>query len=94
MSNLENFRQQIDLLDAQLIELLGRRFEVVRNVAHFKKEQGIPMMQAARIDAVKERTARLAAQYSVGPEFISALYDLIIEESCRVEDQIIENQDR
>ena len=94
MSTLENFRQQIDVLDAELIKLLGHRFEVCRKVARLKKERGIPMMQQARIGVVKERCVQLGMQYQVDKEFILDLYDLIIKESCRIEEQIINGDDQ
>jgi chorismate mutase-like protein len=88
-SNLQVLRQQLDDVDAQLVELLGRRFQICRRIAAVKQEQAIPMMQTDRIALVKQRTATLAAAHGVSEQFIGRLYDLIIGEACRLEDQIM-----
>lgn len=89
MPTLENYRSQIDALDAQLIRTLGARFEICRQIAEFKKEQFIPMMQSGRVEEVKRRCAELGQQYGVNPDLVVQMYGLIINESCRVEDAII-----
>jgi chorismate mutase-like protein len=90
MNQLEQFRQEIDALDAQIIEALGKRFEVCRQVAHFKKAEGIAMMQPGRVEEVKKRRQELGLEHGIIPDFMLHLYSLIIQESCRMEDKIIE----
>lgn len=91
MDQLNQFRQEIDILDTQIIEALGKRFEVCRQVAHFKKAENIPMMQPARVEEVKKRRQELGIKHSIDADFMLKLYSLIIQESCRIEDEIIEN---
>jgi 4-amino-4-deoxychorismate mutase len=93
MEKLSEYRILIDSIDAELIELLGKRYAVCRDVARFKKAQAIPMMQSGRVDKVKDRCATLAAGYGVDPGFIRELYTLIINEACRIEDRIIDSTD-
>jgi para-aminobenzoate synthetase len=92
MDQLSQFRQEIDNLDTQIIEALGKRFEVCRQVAHFKKATKIPMMQPGRVEEVKRRRQELGLQHSIDADFMLNLYSLIIQESCRIEDEIIENE--
>jgi chorismate mutase len=92
MSGLEGFRQEIDAVDSQIIEALAKRFEIAKRVADFKKQQGIPMMQADRVEAVKQRRRELGMQHGLDGGFMVALYSLIIQETCRMEDEIIETQ--
>ncbi len=86
---LASFRTVLDAVDAQLVELLGRRYGVCREVAHFKKTHGIAMMQSGRVEAVKKRCAELGSAHGVDPAFVRKLYDLIIAEACRLEDEIM-----
>jgi chorismate mutase len=86
---LATFRSALDVLDEQIVQLLGRRYAICRDVAHYKKQHRIPMMQTGRVAAVKDRCARLASAHNVDPVFLRGLYDLIIAESCRLEDEII-----
>ena len=48
-------------------------------------------MQPARVEQVKDRCADKAAQRAVDPDFMRSLYSLIIDETCRIEDEIIQN---
>ena len=89
MNSLEDFRREIDKLDGMLLEALGRRLSVCAEVARFKKSNNIPMMQPTRVEAVKDRVASIAARHDLRPEFVRELYGKIIDEACRLEDDII-----
>lgn len=89
MSSLEDFRREIDKLDAVLLETLGKRLAVCAEVARFKKSNNIPMMQPARVEMVKDRAAALGGKHNLRPEFVRELYGQIIGEACRLEDDII-----
>lgn len=89
--SLDDFRSQLDQLDTQIVSLLARRFDVCRDVARYKRQQGIPMMQPARVQIVKQRAAERARLAGVNEEFIVALYTAIIAEACRLEDDIIQS---
>jgi len=90
MEDLSNFRAALDRIDAQLIELLGQRFDICRKVANFKRTHKVPMMQPDRVKAVHQRNAELAKIHSVNPKFVQDLYTLVISEACRLEDEIID----
>ena len=90
MNTLENFRREIDLLDSRIIEAIGSRLEVRRQIAHLKREQFIPMMQHGRIEEVRRHCAELCAEHGVSTDLADAIYRLIISESCRIENEIID----
>lgn len=89
MSTLTDLRNEIDLLDAQLVAVLGQRVEVCRTIARIKREQQISMMQPGRVAEVKRRCAQLGQLHGLDPDFITQLYQRIIDETCRIEDEII-----
>jgi chorismate mutase len=86
---LAGHRRAIDEIDDSLMKLLGERFEICRQVAEVKTRAGLPMMQPARIDEVLERIERLARQHDVDPQFARLLYRAIIDEMCRIEDELM-----
>ncbi|MCR9278929.1 MAG: chorismate mutase family protein [Pseudomonadaceae bacterium] len=90
MEKLADFRKQINALDIEIIALLGKRLDVCRNVGEYKKANEIPMMQSARVGEVKDRVAKLGAEHKLDPDFMRSLYTLIIDEACRIEDEIID----
>jgi len=90
MDAMTQFRVELNQIDEQLVTLLGKRFEICGQVALFKRASGIPMMQPARVAEVKERSAQLAASNGVNPGFVRALFGMIIDEACRLEEEIID----
>ena len=43
MNGLDPFRRRLDALDEGITRLLGERFEVCREIAHYKRAHDIPM---------------------------------------------------
>ena len=86
---LEDLRAQLDETDARLLEDLRQRLEICGRIGLHKKRHGIAMMQPARIGIVQQRAAAFAALHGLNVEFLHVLYALIIEETCRLEDEII-----
>jgi chorismate mutase len=91
MDKLAGFRGELNAVDAEIVRLLGRRYGICRAVAHYKREHGIPMMQPGRVAEVKERCAQMAREHGMDPDFARRLYGMIIDEACRMEDEIIDD---
>jgi chorismate mutase-like protein len=87
---LEPFRRRLDVLDEQIAELLGERFEVCREVARYKSEHEIPMMQPDRVKLVRERYLARGAEVGLPAEFTSQLFELLIATTCRLEDELMD----
>lgn len=92
MQELKPLRQKIDALDDRIIELLGQRFEIVRDVAALKAEKGIPAVLPDRIEEVKARCADLGAGKGLDPHFVRNLYTVIIDYACSLEDNLIASE--
>ncbi|MFD5493155.1 chorismate mutase family protein [Streptomyces sp. NPDC001812] len=86
---LEELRSDLDEIDARFLEVIRERIQKCVDIGHFKREHDVPMMQPHRIGVVQERAARFGELHGVDPEFLRRLYDLVIEETCRVENQVI-----
>jgi chorismate mutase-like protein len=87
---LETLRAELDGIDAEFLEALGARVAVCRRIAYYKRDHGVPMMQPHRIGVVQQRAARFADANGLDLTFMQQLYDLIIGETCRIEDLIID----
>ena len=46
--NLEELRAQIDTVDASIVELFQQRMDIAAQIAKFKQENGLPILQSAR----------------------------------------------
>jgi 4-amino-4-deoxychorismate mutase len=90
VNRLDDCRAQLDRLDAELIATLGKRFAVCREIARFKSEHDVPMMQPMRVELVRARYAALGAEAELPPGFAADLYALILGATCEMEDELIE----
>jgi chorismate mutase len=89
-NGLEPFRRRLDTIDDQIARLLGKRLEICREVAVYKSEHGIPMMQPERVKIVRERYLSRGAEHDLPEEFSSDLFDLLIATTCRLEDELMD----
>lgn len=87
---LAPFRGRIDELDDQIVGLIAERLAICAEVGQFKAQHGIAVMQPGRVDAVKDRNAARGEAAGLRPDFIRALYGLIIDEACALEDEIVD----
>jgi 4-amino-4-deoxychorismate mutase len=88
-NGLEPYRRRLDGLDDQIARLLGERFEVCREIARYKLDHGIPMMQPHRVDAVRERYLARGAEAKLPAEFSGDLFELLIAATCKEEDELM-----
>lgn len=86
---LAALRAELDRIDGELLEQLKARIECCVRIAHVKRTHAVPMMQPHRIGVVQERAARFADTHGIDREFMRQFYELIIAETCRVEDLVI-----
>jgi methylmalonyl-CoA epimerase len=93
MPPLSDFRQRIDVIDEQILDLLDRRFAIAREVATHKRGTETPMMQPDRMREVVDGAVTLAGERALSRDFARRLYELITEETCAVEAAIISKPD-
>ncbi|GAA3494193.1 chorismate mutase family protein [Streptomyces albogriseolus] len=87
--DLPALRGQLDAVDAVLLEAVRERLEICLRIGEYKRVHGVPMMQPQRIAAVQDRAARFARRHGIDPAFLHRLYDVMIAETCRLEDEWI-----
>ena len=83
---LAPYRVRINELDAQIVALLGKRFDVIREVAVLKAEHGIHPILPDRIEEVVLHARAQAAKSNVNPDLIEKLYRIIIQTACDEEE--------
>ena len=59
---LKDIRNTIDQIDDQMLELFVRRMEVARDVAAYKKEHGLPILDSGREREVLNRVTEKAGE--------------------------------
>ena len=89
VEELERLRAQLDALDRALLDTVRDRVRCCVRIAAVKRSHRVPMMQPHRIAIVQQRASSYAAENGIDPDFLRRLYDVIVEETCRVEDLVI-----
>ncbi len=91
-AELTLLREQIDTIDAQVVELLANRFNIVKQIALVKAAHQMPVLASARIKKVKERVGILATSKGLGAEIVKRIYETIHNEACLIEKAVIANK--
>ena len=84
---LKPYRDQIDVLDNQIVDLLVKRYNVVRDVAVVKQQHNIPSAIEERLKEVIDRVADRAGEDN--EDMLCEIYALILAVACDLEDEII-----
>jgi chorismate mutase-like protein len=84
------FRERLDSIDEEIARLLGERFQICREVAEYKSEHGIPMMQPERVAEVRARYLARGADANLPADFSGDLFELLIAATCKLEDELME----
>lgn len=85
---LTSLRSEIDSIDAQLLELLSKRFDVVKKVWEYKKEKWIPALQSGRWKSVLESRIEHWKRLGIPPGCIEKIWNNIHETALDLENNI------
>jgi len=81
---VEHLREQIDAIDAQLLDLLNRRAEVALEVGRHKRESGLDLRDVRREAQILSRARDLNAG-PLDPAAVERLFRAILDESRRAQ---------
>jgi len=85
---LEKLRHQINHLDDELMEILGQRMKVAEQIAIYKKENNITILQTNRWNEILNRACDKAATLGLSREFITKYFDAVHMESINHQTRI------
>lgn len=77
--SLESLREEIKLIDRELVELIARRTYVADSIAQVKSEQGLPTTDEGQEARVMERAGANAEHFDVDANLVKAVFRLLIE---------------
>lgn len=82
---LQTYRDQIDTIDSEMIYLLSRRVEIVKQIWLLKKDMWIQPLQPARWQQVLDNLKSDAKEQGVNENFIEDIWNRIHKESLDLE---------
>lgn len=81
--SLNTLRQQIDELDNNLMELLTKRMRISREIAEYKKQHNMAVVQTARYSEILDKRGAQGVLCGMDADFVKNIYEHIHEESVR-----------
>lgn len=87
--NLAMLRRQIDSIDNELLDVLARRMSISREIGRYKKENSMPVVQAARYNDVLRSRIKLGEDLGMSPDFMRTFLLALHDESVRQQIQIL-----
>lgn len=86
---LNDFRDQIDSIDYQLLELLAKRMHIVENIGKYKQKNNISIFQLKRWIGIIESRIEFGKQFEMHEPFVKKMLQLVHRESIRQQAEIM-----
>jgi len=92
-NKLNNFRQMIDEIDDELINLLRKRISIIEDIGVYKKEHNITVFQIERWQEILRTRSQWAEKLGLSRNHIEKLCQLLHEESIRVQNEVMNRKE-
>jgi chorismate mutase len=88
-SHLEKFRQQINQLDDELLQVLATRMKVAEKIGEYKKENNITILQTNRWNEILERAIAKGNKMGLTDDFVTKYMDAVHMESIHHQNKVM-----
>ncbi|MEL1240796.1 bifunctional 3-deoxy-7-phosphoheptulonate synthase/chorismate mutase type II [Flavobacterium flavipallidum] len=88
-AKMTKLRANIDVLDTNLLDLLGKRMKVADEIGQVKKDNNVAVLQNNRWNEIQEKMVAEGAKKGLSEEFITKLFKSIHQESIEHQEKII-----
>ncbi len=87
-NKLNTMRTQIDVIDHQLIETMGKRMKVADEIGSLKKKNNVAVLQTKRWNEILGKMILEGEQHQLSEEFILRVFKAIHQESINHQEKI------
>ncbi|MDT0605531.1 bifunctional 3-deoxy-7-phosphoheptulonate synthase/chorismate mutase type II [Croceitalea rosinachiae] len=88
-AKLSNLRAQIDVIDNQLIETMGKRMKVADGIGELKKQKNVAVLQTNRWNAILGKMILEGESKGLSEEFVLRMFKAIHQESINHQEKIL-----
>jgi chorismate mutase len=88
-NKINTLRTKIDVIDHQLIEILGKRMLVADGIGQLKKEHNVAVLQSKRWNEILGKMILQGEEKNLSEEFILRVFKAIHQESINHQEKII-----
>jgi chorismate mutase len=86
---LSILREQIDVLDDEIMQKLSARMKISEKIGQFKKENNVTILQVTRWEEIIQTRIALGRAMGLNAEFTNDLLKLIHHESIQVQTRVM-----
>ncbi|MEM0489929.1 MAG: prephenate dehydrogenase/arogenate dehydrogenase family protein [Ignisphaera sp.] len=91
--DIAEIRKNIDEIDRQIIELLSKRLELVKNIAEYKRSYGLNINDELREIDLSIKWRKLAATYGVPLDLVEQILKEILKHSKKLQIDVVKSID-
>ncbi len=92
-THLDVLRNRIDAIDSELLEILSSRVAIAKQIGFYKKENNVTALQINRWAQLMENRVKLGEKLNLNDNFVKTLFQLIHEDSVRMQTEIMHSDD-
>lgn len=92
LEELKVLREEVARITLEIIRLSSRRLSLVRKIGEIKARNNMPVEDPLVEDNLKARVIDLSKKYNVNVDFSLKLLNLLLEESKRVQREIMKSR--
>jgi chorismate mutase len=89
---LGELRQQIDIFDDHLLDLLEKRMKVAETIGQYKKENNITILQSSRWDEIIKKVIARGQAKGLSSEIIDTIFKAIHQESINHQMKVMNSE--
>jgi chorismate mutase len=86
---LDKFREQINHIDDELMQLLGQRMQIADKIGEYKKNNSVTILQTNRWNQILEKAFGKGDKLGLSQEFITRYLDAVHMESINRQNKIM-----
>lgn len=90
---LRCLRDNIDLLDNEILNFLEKRKALVQQIAEIKYQQHLPVLQSDRWENIKQEKQKLAQERGIDKGMVENIFEQIHQQSVREQERYFTEQD-
>ena len=88
LTDIKDLRHEIDIIDAEVLNLLGKRMDIAEAIGRFKKENNIAILQPARWAAILAKAIEMAPEKGLSQKFVTDFLKAIHHESIKHQEDV------
>lgn len=85
MDDLDTYRKEINVIDEQILSLLGKRFALVKKIGEHKNVNNIAIVDKSRESEIIEALKEKAQEHNLSEAFLTDIWKVFFKEAQRLE---------